>query len=56
MRVRMISGAAVAALLLAGGGLVAADVKSGPAVGKSLFPFHPLNINGPAAGRKNCLV
>ena len=57
MRVRMISGAAVAALLLAGGGLVAADVKSGPQVGsRRLTPFNPLNINGSQAGIKFCQV
>jgi hypothetical protein len=36
---------------------VAADgVKSGPQVGKELAgPFHPLNVNGKAAGKKHCL-
>jgi hypothetical protein len=53
----MIPGAAVAALLLAGGSLVAADLKSGPQVGsRRITPFHPLNINGSQAGKKNCLV
>jgi len=31
-------------------------VKSGPQVGEELGgPFHPLNVNGKAAGKKNCL-
>jgi len=31
-------------------------VKSGPQVGEKLAgPFHPLNINGAKAGKKNCL-
>src|SRR3954469_5644126 len=31
-------------------------VKSGPQVGDQVpGPFHPLNINGSAAGKKNCL-
>jgi hypothetical protein len=35
----------------AGGG-----VKSGPQVGEKVpGPFHPLNINGESAGKKNCL-
>jgi hypothetical protein len=34
-----------------------ADVKSGPQVGsRRITPFHPLNINGSQAGKKNCLV
>jgi hypothetical protein len=33
-----------------------AAVKSGPQVGEELAgPFHPLNVNGKAAGKKNCL-
>jgi hypothetical protein len=34
----------------------AATVKSGPQVGEELAgPFHPLNCNGKAAGKKHCL-
>jgi hypothetical protein len=34
----------------------AAAVKSGPQVGEDLAgPFHPLNINGKKAGKRNCL-
>jgi len=33
-----------------------ASVTSGPQVGEELAgPFHPLNVNGSAAGKKNCL-
>lgn len=47
--------ASLAVVLLAGG-LVAAEIKSGPQVGEKVpGPFHPLNINGAAAGKKNCL-
>ena len=47
--------AAVAAGALAGPGL-AAELKSGLEPGKSVTPFHPLNVNGPAAGQKACQV
>src|SRR4051812_16537557 len=34
----------------------AAAVKSGPQAGEELAgPFHPLNVNGKQAGKKNCL-
>jgi hypothetical protein len=48
---------ACAALVVFVGGLIAADaVKSGPQVGEKVpGPFHPLNINGDKAGKKNCL-
>ena len=31
-------------------------LKSGLQVGKSPTPFHPLNVTGEKAGKKNCLV
>jgi len=46
------------ALTLAAGAYAAdkAAVKSGPQVGEELAgPFHPLNVNGKAAGKKHCL-
>jgi hypothetical protein len=46
------------AVVVAGLGTVVADEKlvSGPQVDTKLAgPFHPLNINGEAAGKKNCL-
>jgi len=53
----MIPGALAAALLLAGGVLVAADVKSGPQVGsRKIPPFSPLHCNGSTEGQKLCLV
>jgi len=42
--------------LLAGFTLAEEKVKSGPQVGEDLAgPFHPLNVNGAKAGKKNCL-
>jgi hypothetical protein len=32
-------------------------LQSGPQVGKAIpGPFHPLNVTGDAAGKKNCLI
>lgn len=57
MKLRLTVGAfAVVALAMAG---VYADdaLKSGPPVGsKKITAFHPLNVNGSAAGQKSCLV
>ncbi|HEX3313717.1 MAG TPA: hypothetical protein VHR72_02445 [Gemmataceae bacterium] len=36
--------------------LLAEEPTSGLAVGKLTSPFHPLNVTGPLAGKKNCLV
>ena len=46
---------AVAALVISS---VAAQeaLKSGVEVGKRVAPFHPLNVTGPFAGEKQCLV
>lgn len=47
---------AAAAVAVLGGAVVAAELKSGPQAGQKVpGPFHPLNINGEAAGKKNCL-
>ena len=55
MKARMVTGAAVA--LLAGGALLAADLKSGPQVGsRNIPPFNPLHCTGRTAGSKLCLV
>ena len=36
---------------------LAAELKSGPQPGDKLpGPFHPLNVTGPFAGKKQCLV
>jgi len=51
----MIRTAAVALVLFASTAF-AGDIKSGPQMGEKVpGPFHPLNINGSAAGKKNCL-
>jgi hypothetical protein len=63
MRHCIIMGAFTLAIL-ASATVVAGDaLKSGPAVGDSIYdresgrgPFHPLNVNGKSAGKKNCLV
>lgn len=46
---------AVTALLVASA-VADESLKSGIPVGKSVSAFHPLNVTGSAAGRKNCLV
>jgi hypothetical protein len=57
MRARILTGAALAAALLIGGAGLAADLQSGPQENKQIpGPFHPLNINGRAAGQKFCQV
>ena len=55
MKLCYTSGIALAALLI-GSAFAADEAKSGPKVGQDLNPFHPVNINGRAAGKKNCLV
>jgi hypothetical protein len=60
MRHAMLVGSALAFALLASGA-GAAELKSGPEVGKQLpGPFHPLNIfnaeNASQSGKKYCLV
>ena len=48
---------AVAVMALAAAGVGADDgIKSGVPVGKTVSTFHPLNLTGPAAGQKRCLV
>ncbi len=32
------------------------DLKSGPQIGEGPISFSPININGPEAGKANCLV
>lgn len=60
MRHAMLVGSALAFALLVGGA-GAAELKSGPEVGKALpGAFHPLNVfnaeNANQAGKKHCLV
>src|ERR1700732_1068513 len=48
--------AAVAVMLMAHGAQAQAPLKSGPQVGKEVpGPFHPMNVTGEQAGKKNCL-
>ncbi len=52
-----IAGASLAAALLLGSSLLAAELKSGPQVDQMIpGPFNPLNINGAMAGKKFCQV
>jgi hypothetical protein len=53
-RVSLVATCAAGTLLA--GGVLAAEFKSGPEPGTSLAPFHPLNVTGPWAGKKQCLV
>ncbi len=57
MTPRMVAGSALAATLFLGVAL-AADLESGPQVGKAArpAPFNPLHCNGPDNGKKVCLV
>lgn len=52
MRLRM----GVGVVVLLAGAVLAGELKSGPQVGDSVTPFHPLNVTGKAAGKKNCLI
>ncbi len=54
-------GFAVIAMAVVGAGVasfaMAAELKSGPQAGDKIpGPFHPLNVTGASAGKKNCLV
>jgi len=55
MRVRAGIGLACTGMLLVSA-VLAADLKSGLQPGDKVSPFHPLNVTGSAAGKKNCLV
>jgi hypothetical protein len=56
-RLRIVTGALLALILVVGGGVWAAEnLKSGPQVGSSVpGPFHPLHITWENAGQKVCL-
>jgi hypothetical protein len=56
MKLHRILAVAFLATLSAGLVLAAETIKSGPQVGEDLAgPFHPLNVTGSQAGKKNCL-
>jgi hypothetical protein len=53
----MLVGAFAAAALVVTGAFAEDALKSGPQTGSNIpGPFHPLNVTGRAAGKKNCLV
>jgi len=50
-------GAVALAALVATSALAGDALKSGPAAGSNIpGAFHPLNVTGSSAGKKNCLV
>jgi hypothetical protein len=57
MTYRTAVGAPLAVALLVGSVVAAGSVKSGPQPGTTIpGAFHPLNVNGSAAGTKFCQV
>jgi hypothetical protein len=57
MRHRMAALAPLALALLTGSVWAGDAPKSGPQVGDAVpSPFHPLNVTGKFAGKKQCLV
>jgi hypothetical protein len=57
MKHRFAVGASLAVMLLAGSVLADGALKSGPQVGQNIpGPFNVLNLNGSAAGSKNCQI
>jgi hypothetical protein len=57
MKKRIVVGASLASALLVYAALAGETLKSGPQPGSDIpGPFHVLNINGAAAGEKNCQV
>lgn len=57
MKNRIVTGATLAAFALLAGSLSADDLKSGLETGsKKISAFHPLHANGPAEGKRVCLV
>lgn len=56
MKIHRIAGLSLAAALMAGAVFAADALRSGPQVNEDVpGPFHPLNVTGTAAGKKNCL-
>jgi hypothetical protein len=56
MRHCAIAGAFVLTALAVSSAVADEALKSGPKVGFHCTPFHPLNVNGGAAGKKACQV
>jgi hypothetical protein len=56
MKMHRIAAVGLSVALLTGLVYAAGSIKSGPQVGEELAgPFHPLNVTGEKAGKKNCL-
>lgn len=56
MKLHRIVGMSLTLTLLAGAVFAAGTVRSGPQVSEDVpGPFHPYNVTGKAAGKKNCL-
>ncbi len=56
MKNRFAVGALAVAVLALSSAVADEALKSGVEVGKRVTPFHPLNVTGPYAGEKDCLV
>jgi hypothetical protein len=56
MRTSVIAGGSLAFALLIGCAFAAGPLKSGPQVGHHVEAFEPLNVTGPLAPDKGCLV
>jgi hypothetical protein len=56
MNRRVVTGASLALAVLLGSALAADAPKSGPQPGDGMNIFEPLNVTGPYAGEKQCLV
>ncbi len=56
MKNRIAVGASLAVALLVGSVMAAEGLKSGPQPGDKCEVFPPLNVTGPLAGKKACLV
>jgi hypothetical protein len=56
MKMHRIVGLSLSCALFAGAVFAAEALKSGPQVNEEVpGPFHPYNVNGKSAGKKNCL-
>jgi len=56
MRMHLAAGVPLAFALLVGCADAAGDLESGPQTGDHVGIFEPLNVTGPLAGEKRCLV
>ncbi|MCI0459848.1 MAG: hypothetical protein L0Z62_23100 [Gemmataceae bacterium] len=57
MKHRVVVGSLAALTLVIAGVVADENLNSGPQTGKTIpGPFHPLNLTGAQAGKRNCLV